>query len=483
MKRRIAIGLILATLCMLKVWRELLNPGWDLFRTAPPARMHYLLAMSITLLLAGCFLVAAQVCEKSRPVVQNLGRLLFLLVWFVALSIVRSSFGTLQISTNHLLHSLPMGLVAVSMPITFGLSLIFLRPLSHMAAVCLLIMSPLTLFVFGRGMWNIVSPRRDAPIEQTGDVPQPVHLQRVVWIIFDEMDQHVAFADRPAGLHLPEFDAFRRTALYATTATAPATQTHYSMPALITGRPIRNVTIPDGTDLMIAFENQADIEQFSSSDNIFRQARRMGFRTGIVGNYLPYCRILHSDLDFCATRLIGVEAGSATTLDDALAEQIQSFLTALPVGDRLPLLSIDQKKHKAVYQGVLADAKAAAADARLNLLLIHFPIPHLPGVLGPSYTDNLILADKTLKELHESMDRAELWESSNILISADHGFRSRPGFDNRVPFLVKLSGQTQPLEYTNPFNTILTRDLIFYLLSQTNPAPQAVSDWLRRASS
>ena len=58
-----------------------------------------------------------------------------------------------------------------------------------------------------------------------------------------------------------------------------------------------------------------------------------------------------------------------------------------------------------------------------------------------------------------------LWQTSNILISADHGFRSRQGFDNRVPFLLKLSGQTERTEYTQAFNTIVTRHLILSILS------------------
>jgi hypothetical protein len=91
----------------------------------------------------------------------------------------------------------------------------------------------------------------------------------------------------------------------------------------------------------------------------------------------------------------------------------------------------------------------------------------------------MILADQTLKELHETMDRAGLWASSNILISADHGFRQRPGFDNRVPFLLKLSRQIQPLEYTSAFNTIITSDLILHLLSAENATPSMVSNWIQ----
>jgi hypothetical protein len=396
----------------------------------------------------------------------------------VVFGVLRASFFEFQVLTDHALHHVPLGLIAVSLPIAVGLSLIFLRRLTRIATVSLLIISPLTLFMFTSVVWRVITPRRLAESIPVNDVRPAVLPQRVVWIIFDEMDQHVAFSDRPAELRLPELDAFRRNALYATMATAPGTQTHYSIPALITGRSVKTVTIRDGSDLLVTFDKQTESDRFSASDNIFRQAHRMGFRTGLVGNYLPYCRILQSDLDFCATQLIGVEAGSAASLDDMFAEQMATLLHALPFHDRLPVMSIDTRKHTAVYQGVLADAKTASANPRLNLLMIHFPIPHLPGILGPSYVDNLILVDQTLRQVRESMVRAGLWESSNILISADHGFRLRPGFDNRVPFLLKLSGQTTCVEYNGPFNTLLTRDLILFLLSQPSPTPQIVSSWL-----
>jgi hypothetical protein len=487
MTRRVAISLSLATLWMLKVWRELLDDSWDFFRIAPPARLHYLLAIFITLLLAAIFLLVQNILTKtSRGKV--LGRAAFLCACLIAVASIENSLGRIRLVVEHTLNFIPFTVVAIFVPITIGLCCIFLRRLTQAAVLCLLIVFPFTVLILGKAAWRTISPRRIEQPFVTKDAAPGASMPRVVWIIFDEMDQHVAFADRPPGLRLPELDAFQAIALYGTHATAPGTQTHYSMPELITGLPIKDVQISGASELLITFANGDRVSRFSEADNVFRQARARGFRTGIVGNYLPYCRILGSDLDFCSNLLAGAEAGSATTLEDAFAEQVQSFLNSLPYHDRLPALAISIKKHTANYIGVLKDARKAAADPRLNLLLIHFPIPHLPGVSGSpaesdrarAYIDNLILVDRSLREIHQEMSRAGLWDKSNILISADHGFRDRPDFDNRVPFLLKLSGQKERFDYNAPFHTILTHDLILTLLLEPGLTPQSVSAWLHK---
>ena len=61
---------------------------------------------------------------------------------------------------------------------------------------------------------------------------------RVVWVIFDELSQAIAFQNRPKGLELPNFDRLRKQSFYATAGEAPGRSTMVSMPALITGLPV-----------------------------------------------------------------------------------------------------------------------------------------------------------------------------------------------------------------------------------------------------
>ena len=54
---------------------------------------------------------------------------------------------------------------------------------------------------------------------------------RIVWLIFDELDQTLTFAHRPASVRMPEFDRFRQKSFYATDAESPAPWTIRSIPS------------------------------------------------------------------------------------------------------------------------------------------------------------------------------------------------------------------------------------------------------------
>ena len=72
--------------------------------------------------------------------------------------------------------------------------------------------------------WRWVDP---APLKRT-----PPSLRRVVWLVFEELDQRIAFEARPPGLGLPELDRLRRESLYADAARPPAGTTEVVVPAL-----------------------------------------------------------------------------------------------------------------------------------------------------------------------------------------------------------------------------------------------------------
>ena len=85
----------------------------------------------------------------------------------------------------------------------------------------LIIFSPFALLTLGQASWkaiesfgeNTLMPNRtkmevlDKPVSK---------LQRVIWILFDELDLRLAFINRPDNVNLPEFDQFRSQSLFAT---------------------------------------------------------------------------------------------------------------------------------------------------------------------------------------------------------------------------------------------------------------------------
>ncbi|HEY3175044.1 MAG TPA: sulfatase-like hydrolase/transferase [Candidatus Polarisedimenticolia bacterium] len=141
-----------------------------------------------------------------------------------------------------------------------------------------------------------------------------------------------------------------------------------------------------------------------------------------------------------------------------------------------------------------------------SLILVHWPVPHLPHPVGlhngstserngdyrEEYFANLALSDRTLGELRRAMERAGLWERTVVLITSDHALRNEIWGDRArgaamtaggrplplVPFLLKLPGQDRPLEYSGSFNTVLSHELILALLRGELSSPESALRWL-----
>jgi hypothetical protein len=165
------------------------------------------------------------------------------------------------------------------------------------------------------------------------------------------------------------------------------------------------------------------------------------------------------------------------------------------------------------YSNIHRDALSWVGDARLKLVLVHYPIPHPPGIYDRTrgdfsfestsdYLDNLALADRTVAELRQQMEQVGLWESTTVLISSDHRLRAdrvwrqsvmwqepftkvdplvfNSTADERVPFIVKLAGEKKALAYEPVFNTVLSHDLILKVLSGELSNAGDVADWLNK---
>jgi hypothetical protein len=236
------------------------------------------------------------------------------------------------------------------------------------------------------------------------------------------------------------------------------------------------------------------------ANSVFPQARALGYNTGIVGWHLPYCRILNEVLTACwwddvpslanSTEASGLLQGalyiSRGNLDGGSFSLVGSNLLV--------------EHFAAMYRMSTVRAKELATDPRMGLVLLHLPGAHDPltynrnsgtwdrRVSRPSaYPDSLALVDRTLGEIRRAMVAAGEWDRTTLIVTADHWYREADRLtgrlDRRVPFLVKLAGQTGSLEYADDFNTIVTRDLLLAVLRHEITTPREIVSWLdqRRA--
>jgi len=319
---------------------------------------------------------------------------------------------------------------------------------------------------------------------------------RVVWIIFDEASQAMAFSSRPPGLSLPNFDRLRRESFYATAAVAPGGETRISMPALILGEHVIN-TEPDGpSDLRV--ETARGAFSWNCARNVFDDAREAGFNTAVVGWYHPYGRLLNRSLTEYFWTATGVEPGLEAqfhaSAPGAMLDRAWLQVASLPLSGHLSVLSplrYQRRVRARDFRDLMERASRVAADPEIGLVLAHLPVPHSPGFYDraasridadhpSSYIDNLALADRALGDLRRAIEQAGLSDRTALIVSADHGWRTAmwrtlPGWTRQdesvargdtsgVPFLVQLPNESAGMVYKSPFDTIITRGLITEIL-------------------
>jgi hypothetical protein len=309
----------------------------------------------------------------------------------------------------------------------------------------------------GYALWQFAHPpsyveRPPAPLVE----PQP-HAQRVLWLLFDELDQHLVFENRPASVTLPEFDRIRREWFYADHVAPAAASTRAAIPLLL--------------------------------GDVFDRARSAGFNSAILGSELPYCRMYSVASCFTSPSATEEIALRRPTVLNHAWHAITSRVS------RKPLFDAETRRAARAAEAIAFDemrqrAIALATDTRYQLVFMHFPIPHLLSFWdrrggkystadSSSYLDNLALADRTLGEIRTALEHAGQWNDTLVLVTSDHPLRDQTieaahwwndsetasikAERKYVPFLLRLAG---PYELHAPFHATLTGDLLRAILDR-----------------
>jgi hypothetical protein len=352
-----------------------------------------------------------------------------------------------------------------------------------------LILSPFAALLYGQAFWRMLVPTplvsRAAGMLPTGGS----HDSRVVWLLFDEWDYALTFAERDQRLRTPALDRLRAHGFFATNAYPPGRTTEASVPTLMTGRPLTRV---------------ADIFHFTT---IFGRARQAGYNSAIVGWFIPYCKALGSTLAECWTPEMSTERNSlgGSYSEIALNQARNLFETQFrsPFGQPL-----GAKRQYWDYENIAMHATQAAVDPRLQLVYVHYPVPHEPLFYDANrhafdlaekpvvaffqkdfsrYVDALALVDRTVGELRASMQAGGVWDRTTLILTADHPYRNRTKvdrrpIDGRVPFLIKFPGDTEPLTYNGHLETAVTGDLLMAVLEGKIRNDRDCAAWLSRVA-
>jgi hypothetical protein len=341
---------------------------------------------------------------------------------------------------------------------------------------------------------------RAAPVQSS--VKRP----RVVWIVFDELSQEIAFTNRPVGLQLPNLDRLKAESFHASAARAPSATTDTSLPSLVIGQHVTGAVTQGPDHLLLTIEGKSTPVEWTDTPNVFDAARRMGSNTALAGWYHPYGRVLNRSLTRCDW-ISGIEEPSQPRpLLAAMGDRVELQFIALPLIGRLSGIrprkcQRDAKTNRFFH--LLDRARSIAADAAIGVALIHLPVPHSPAIYNRStgrftvtdrvsYLDSVALADRTFGEIRRTIEAAGLWDRTAVLVSSDHGWRTylwrgtpdwtaedeaaSRGETMGVPFLLKLPGQKGGLGYDRRFDTVVSAWLITAILDGSLTDPNRIAD-------
>jgi hypothetical protein len=310
---------------------------------------------------------------------------------------------------------------------------------------------------------------------------------RIVWLLFDEMDESVSFVHRPDFLQLPEFDRLRSSALFGTNAFAPTSRTMLSLPTYLVGKRVVDAKPLNEADNELKFFDGTKAK-WSELPGVFGAAHSMGTKTAVVGSYHPYCRILSNELDFCNRQRIRYD------FEDDLPSSMYRTVRAL-----FPVHLVNDYTYS--YDRMFSDIISAATDPSYGLVFGHLPLPHSPWIYDVStdkyagnimdrvkgYYGNLRLADKALGEIRAAMEKAGTWDDSIVITVSDHWWRyyqkHQPNPDERIPFMVKLPHQQVAYEYSKPLKAEMLHDMVVYLLKTKNITAPELAHWMEGYSS
>ena len=467
--------------------------------------------MAVLLLAATLFGVArASRRHAATGLRRNLTHLAILAAFFITLNLLRQQVPALALDRLVSAAGSVRGLVGpalVLVALTGAAAQRWgLEGLSRAAVWVVLVASPFMVMTMGRALWlasdppsSRVSFQDQAPIPLLPGNELPA---RLVFVVFDALDQHLLETARPRGLHLPAFDRLFEHAVRWDNAYPPSQSTLVSMPSLITGRAIQGVRATAANELALRYVGADTEEPWSDAPNLFSRTRALGGDSALIGWYHPYCRVIGRTLSYCRSYPYSPE------LENPLADTIRAqgvlMLDSFPGAFRLrggasqawswPSGQADPHWHAHLYRTIHAEALRAAVDPQLDLIFVHYPIPHEPGIYdrrsgtlttnGATYVDNLALTDRALGELQRALVDGGLAPRTALLVTADHGYRRGDAgerkalfpvvgkLEHRVPLILRLPGQEEPVVRHEIIRTLVAHNLALAVLAGAFRAPQ-----------
>jgi len=308
------------------------------------------------------------------------------------------------------------------------------------------------------------------------------HLPPIVIFVFDEWSYERTFDGpdvRPEFIHL--VDVASRSGVYYK-AQSPGSATYFSLPRLLYQRADGELFPHHG---QLFWKTSEDRTLVNEQETLFDDLLRAGYQVRVLGFYHPYEILLEERGIQCRSYPNDPKADSVIAQAGLFLLANLRFLT-----DPLSRVTwrrwdsaffsqhwfrLSQEFHRETFR--LIDQLGPGM-----CLLIHWPLPHGPFILGPQgqfvepyspqqdrtfgtseqYHRHLLRLDTVIGEICDHLRRKQLFDDALIIMTSDHGWRRDPdpqfreaNPDHRhVPLFVKRPQQTVREDFTDPFPLI-----------------------------
>lgn len=479
--KRALFSLSLANLCFIRAWNVLLrqdDPGVAYFSAYTPIASDYIAVIINVLILAifvfGLLCLGDMTISKRYHRIVKAGTyvIIFLPVIVVLDGLRKLMFSglfnveVLNLSSGwHYLILFVAGFVAL-------LALFFRKIVIRAIVVAFIVVSPFVIITFAHSAYVAIKSEQKISAVNVGGIHKNLDIKdavknHVVWLIFDETDQRLAFEDRPEGLELTEMDRLKSESLFFTKAYPPAGCTSLSIPSYLVGETVSTVIPLSSSNSLLITDISPKGISFSER-NIFRELSEANIRTHVVGWYHPYCRLYNADADNCFW--LPEPGYQIAKQEDGLIDRCAKFAYFVLPGKFYSGSFVD------IYKGINEEAlRMLSGD---GLVFIHHSIPHMPSIYDrlrddfstrsiepDTYFDNMALVDKTLGQFRSELESEGLWDNSTIIFTSDHWWRQSDQYDGkideRVPLMIKLPNQKKGKIISTRVETVFLKKFVF----------------------
>lgn len=503
MGRDAALSFSLANLVLLRVWgRVVFYGGADAFHMKQaPGTMPVVAAALNMALLAALFWALLRLARSPRMWVALAGRLGLLAGGVAALNSIRAIvFGRFPRLRGAVMSTVEASsqaaggwgaVILAALGLASVLLFLFRGRVRRLGGVGLLCLSPLAPLMLVGAAGRLVGVPQAAMEERAREVRDPVResSRRAVWVIFDEWDYLRAFESRPGDLRTPHLDRMAQRSLSASQAYSPATSTVRSVASLLEGERLLSAEPAGPSELLIRRSGRPQpAERWSAATTVLARARHEGLNTAVAGWYLPYCRLLAPVVNDCfwceMFRADALGEAAGTPLPRAMTAQLRSLVETAQHSVLGPSQIL--KGHQRSYRELLEAGLRFAADPQLGFVFLHLPVPHAPYLVRNAagelvqgdYAGSLALVDETVGRIEDAMRLSGVWNSTHLLLSADHSLRGVKPQDRRVPFLLRLAGEERERRYDNHLETVASAELLLAALRGEVADHEAAARWL-----